>query len=515
LDRNSIRIRKSRIGICLSAVLLVVAGQAGPIAVVAQEPPSPASQPSQGLLGPVYADGSFGFSVQPPAGCTTYREKQVSDDVEVVRFENLAAQQSLSVRLSTTTRPLDAQTIVEGLTANLSKQHRGQDFKMLKGEPARIASRDGVRYENSFKLDDKEWLRQEAVIPYEQNEYFTLVFITTMADRAAAEPLFDKIMASFQILRDERTRARIQSAVDRGIKLLHRTAAGELDITANMVEDSYVRCLLNGQEIGVVHVNERLTTMDNRKGIEIRQWGWLFNPDGSITHLQHDMFLATDLSFERWEDRLYVLPATQGNTPRQLMVQAENAIREQDQLGVAYLPKPNAIEKRDKLITVEKAYASAAWNVLFPRLVDLSKPELYAFSSYNSERKGLVLRTLEVVGPTHVLIDGQQLQAFKIEDSEGLIPPKSETYVDRSGRLLRVVAGNLEMVATTAKYIEQHYGRKTAEAEDLFLKLQPKPPAPMDPKAQPNRDPSPAGPPGAQPGPFGTQPPRTPRRNRQ
>lgn len=463
--------------VTLAAMLAPASGLAQDAPAVKDRAAPAASPPAKPLLDPPYVDGSFGFSVQPPAGATLYREKQIGDsDVEIARFVILPVQWSFTIRITTTTRPLDPQTIVDGLTAKLGSQH--QEFKVLKGESAPIAGREGVRYAASFKAQGMDWIRQQAVIPNQETEYFTLVFITPLTDRQLAESYFDQIVASFKILRDERTRERIKAALERGTKLLNQASTGQIDLGSKVVQDNYLKCVVGGKEIGYVRVSERLGKRDNRRGYLVREWGWLFNADGSITHLEHDMFLALDFSFERWDKRLYELPAEQPNANRQLQVSLENAVRESDQLGVAYLPRPNAIEKRDKLITVEKSYSPAAWNVLFPRLIDLTKPELYAFSAYNSDRRGMVLRTLDVQTLDKILIDGQQISAYKIEDSEGLLPPASQIFVDTHGKVLRLVAGPVEMVATTGKYIDEKYSAKVAEAQDLFKKLQPQLPTP-------------------------------------
>lgn len=462
-------------------------GWAAP-AVAAQAPSAAATQPAKGGLDPAYVDGSFGFSIRPPAGSTGFREKQTADsgDLEIVRFVNVPLQWSLAVRLSTTTRPLDVKATVEGITGNLGA--RNKDLEVLRGEAARVAGRDGVRYAASFTAEGTPWLRQQAVTPARANEYFVIVFIAPMSDREAAEAVFDKVVASFEILRDERAQARIQAALDRGAALLKSATGGRPDVAAHVVEESYLRCLMSGRDIGFVRINERATVLDHRKGVQIREWGWLFNLDGSITHLQQDMFLSADLSFERWENRIHALPAAAPDATPVLLIDLENAIRQDDQLGVAYLPKPNSPDKKDKVIRVEPSYASAAWNVLFPRLVDLQKPETYAFSLYKSDRRGLVLQTLEVIGPAQTLVNGQTISTIKIEDSEGLLPPKTETYVDRQGRIVRVVAGQLEMVATTREFVETTYTAKVTDAQNLFKKLmgiQSPPPAPPAPESKP------------------------------
>jgi len=153
------------------------------------------------------------------------------------------------------------------------------------------------------------------------------------------------------------------------------------------------------------------------------------------------------------------------------------------------MPHPNAAQLQDKVIEVEPSYAPAAWHVLLPRLVDLATPELYAFSSYNAERRGLALRTLKVVGPTRFGGSGGQTAAIKLEDSEGLIPPITETDVDSKGNILRIIAGGLEMLATTREHVEQTYASRVKAAQEVIKKLPIKEPTPavrqrpMDPAA--------------------------------
>jgi hypothetical protein len=491
----ALRTRRNAFPLAACLVLLFAASLA------AQKTDPPATQPVKGQLGAEYVDGSFGFSLRPVAGSAIYREKQLLDpgDVEIVRFVHLADRWSLTVRLTTTTRPLDAATIIQGITDNLSGRYDA--LNVQRGEPARIAGRDGARYAASFMADGVPWLRQQAVIQTKPTEYYALVLVTPLADEKLATHAFDGIVASFQILRTEREQERIQDALLRGTNLLIRVAEGGIDITQQLQAESYIRCIMGGKEIGFVQINEQPVTFEHRKGVHIREWGWLFNADRSISHLQQDTFMSSDLSHERWENYLYVLTPPDVNNARQLVVDIENAARQNDQLVVAFLPQPNATAKRDKVIDVQPSYASAAFMSLLPRLLDLKKTELYAFSAYKSDRRGLVLRTVQVIGPSQSIVDGRTVSTIRIEDSEGLLPPKTEIHVDSQGRLARVVAGDLEMIATTRQRVEQKFLSQVNEAHAILQKLKAQlvPPAAAPPR-----------PPGAAQAPSQRDPTRAP-----
>jgi hypothetical protein len=453
-----------RIAVALGA-LLIAAGHA-----FAQTPASsPSNTIDSGQLAPTYVDGSFGFSLTPPAGAAVFRQKQVVDrgDLEIVQFANVDERWSLTVRLTTTTQPLDAQMIIDGLAKNLTSQY--PDAKVIHSAEAKIAARDAVRFAASFTSEGAEWFRQQAVVRNRPTEYFALVFVTPLEQRAASEKLFGRIVDSFQLLRTESAQKRIEQALQHGTQLLRKVAGGKPALSSLAIKDTYLRVLIEGKDSGFVQIRELPHSQNGHSGIEIREWAWLFKTDGEITHVQHKMFLTDDLTFENWENLVSVIPP-KVDAEHTVVHDYDSGLRQDNQLIVAFMANPNGIELQDKIIEVEPSYASAAWHSLLPRLVDLKKPELYAFSSYHAERRGLALRTIDVLGPKRMTIDGQAVTANKLEDSEGLIPPISETDVNDKGRILRIATGPLEMLPTTQKDCEQRYLQRVRDAQGVLKK---------------------------------------------
>ncbi len=72
----------------------------------------------------------------------------------------------------------------------------------------------------------------------------------------------------------------------------------------------------------------------------------------------------------------------------------------------------------------------------------------------------------------------QRVPVVKLEDSEGLVPPISEIDVDPTGRMLRVGAGPLEMLATTQRYVQQNYEARVMKALETMKQYPLRPPAP-------------------------------------
>jgi len=464
-------------------LVLVLVLTCSSIAGAQEPPPSGEADPltAKGQLAPAHVDGSFGFSVRFPAGSSIQREKRFvsTADVEIVRFVQLEHTWSLVVRLSKTTRPLDSDMIIEGITSKLTAEHR--ELKVIRAEAARIAAREGVRYAATFTADGKDWLRQQAVVRKQPTEFYALILITPLTDQHTATTTFDKIVESFQILRSELSQERINAALERGEALRRMIAAADKNkLSARGEQDAYLRFVQDGQEIGFVHVHQGPLRMKHRQGVAIHEWGWLFKPDKSITQLRNEMFLADDLTYSQWDNRVRILTPQASGKGHHAALAVETGFRQHDKLLVSYTPNLNAGELKDKVIQVEPSFSSPAWFVLLPRIVDLTNPELYAFSAYSTDRRGLILRTFRVVGPARITLDGRTRSVIKLEDSEGSIPPISEINVDSAGRILRVSAGPLEMLATTRQYVDQHYKKRVDDALATFKKYPLTPPRPAD-----------------------------------
>src|SRR5262249_264730 len=146
---------------------------------------------------------------------------------------------------------------------------------------------------------------------------------------------------------------------------------------------------------------------NRHSGVEIQELAWLFKDDGSITLLRHEMQVTDDLNFESWINRVYTLMPASGSAARQLIYNYDSGARQDRQLIVAYMATPNASELQDRVLEVDENYSAAAWHSLMTRVMDLKHPQLYAFSAYDADRRGMVLRTIELTGPTSVNLTGQ------------------------------------------------------------------------------------------------------------
>jgi hypothetical protein len=67
-----------------------------------------------------------------------------------------------------------------------------------------------------------------------------------------------------------------------------------------------------------------------------------------------------------------------------------------------------------------------------------------------------------------VQVAGRRVSGFKIEDSEGLVPPANEIVVDEAGRLIRLVSGPVEMTVATKAQLEAEFGERIRATQKQF-----------------------------------------------
>ena len=464
--------------------------------VVSNNPTVPASQPvvsalddsssiPKGSLGPEYIDASFGFSMPPLAGGTINRRKHTMEGrVQLVQFARLDVGWTVAVRLWESERPLDADAARRALGASLILEY--PDVQVAPAEEVQISSRRLFRTSATFSGDGQAWFRQQAVIPLrESKKQYLLVLMTTPADdREIAQETFNKILANFRILRAELQQERLDEALQRGTQFMRNVAIGKPAIGSRPTSEMALRTTQDGKPVGFVEILEKNTTLEKKSsatrkagpgisGLYRVQQAWLFGADSSVQYVYEDRFIAQDLSYEEWRNLSQYLPAKQTDPQQKLVVNVEGGIRDHDQLIVTSSEQAEIDpDNKERAIRVSGDFASPIWPLLLPRMVDLASPDLYAFSMYDGDRRGLTLRVLRVTGSASpITLAGRSVQAFRIEDSEGLIQSISSIDVDKNGQLLRLTSGSIEMTVATKEEVEREFGPKVKAAQESFRKI--------------------------------------------
>lgn len=449
----------------------------------AQDARSPLSI-EKGALGPDYLDASFGFSVRPLAGARVDRRKRTVEGlVQIAQFVRLEVGWSMALRYTDSRRPIDAVAVRHMMLAGLMPEY--PDVEITQAESKRVDGRQAIRAEASFSTEGQLWLRQQLVVPLRAKQYIVVTLTTPADDREVAGTAFDQIVASFKVVRTQAQQEALEAALQRGVTLRRNLVETKRKISTTAADKpTYLRITRDGESVGFVETLEAAVNLDGAPGLRIQQTAWVFNLDGSVQFAREDKFVADNMDLDKWQTISQVMPSPAVDPDRRVVATFEAGIRRGDQLIVDYNEKVGVSEKQEKLVGVEPSYAPAAWPLLLPRLIDLNEPELYAFSMYDSDRRGMILRTFRVVGPTQVTIGGGRVSAIKIEDSEGLLPPVGEIDVDSDGRVVRLVSGPLEMVSISQAEAEREFAPRVKAIQDK-LKVNVPPEIPSSGRKQP------------------------------
>jgi len=144
--------------------------------------------------------------------------------------------------------------------------------------------------------------------------------------------------------------------------------------------------------------------------------------------LKRVMFTSLDRNVERWTEQLTVGEGpTRETFSEEGIKQAEMIVCHITQAGRGRTnkkPAPLAI------------YLPRALGELLARLVDLGKPESYAFATYTSSANSFDMRTFTVVGSDRVEIDGKDTEAIRVTDRVAEDTEPTTLWLDAEGRLL-------------------------------------------------------------------------------
>lgn len=96
---------------------------------------------------------------------------------------------------------------------------------------------------------------------------------------------------------------------------------------------------------------------------------------------------------------------------------------------------------------------------VWPRVVDLTQPSEMSFLVYNSSAGKLSLRTLSVIGPDRIAIEGKTTDCCKLTDE--LEQGSTTLWVDKSGKILTMKTSDQSLLLpTTEERMQQLWGKK-------------------------------------------------------
>jgi hypothetical protein len=425
------------------------------------------SAPVPAKLGEAYIDKNFAYSIRPPLNFVgSFRKTPGSEGgLQLAQFVSTTHEAWLTIRYAQSDHEISQEELLNGLKAEILGGR--QKAVLHRAELSTVAGRPAAVCDVTLVLDEKSFVRHQAVVRFQPDEVFIITFNAAQTDLGASRKTFAAVLGSFELPRTDVSRKVLAEAMENGLEWLSALRARGLPDAGNK-EALYWRYERNGKPIGFLRVNEQSKVQDGLPGVQIRERAWLFGEGQSYQDIQNTIFLSLDLRTESWENLVQSRAELAGKT--QLIHDLNKAARGDNRLALSFTEHPGDMALTTAVRTVPTTYIPMALIRVFPRLVDLKKPRTYAFSSYNVENREMVIRVLKVIGRAKATGVQYSGPVYKVEDNEGLFPPVTEIYADEAGRILKVVQSNLTMFACTREEVDAVFKERMVMADALYKK---------------------------------------------
>lgn len=417
-----------------------------------------------------HVDPSFGYSIRPPKGwaVSTQHSGFGSMGETLITMTSPAAEAvppEIVVRYHTKWRDMQADQFMDEWWKRLLEDYR-KDMRQQSGgklsEPKvserntdRIAGRPGAQMSIRFTQGAAPITRRVAVVRARPRGYFVIGYSGGARFDKVGIAAFNAVLGSFRLLEDESSDREIRGAIQQAEKW--RKSLSAIRLRDKLQPVTHYRVSQGMREVGWLMVTEQPFTDLGVEGVRVVEQGWTFEGDGERQQTIQNIFLSNDLQSESWQHSVVALLPAKPGEPTQLGYAYEEGARERDVLITAQLYAFGQTMVNNPHIKLPEGYCSKLLLRWFARLVDLSKPATYAFSTFDHQRGALVLRLIEVRGRG---LGG----GVTVIEREGLSGPATEMSYDASGRLLSMSGGGVRLERADAASSMGRWSKQTQQA---------------------------------------------------
>ncbi len=406
-------------------------------------------------LAPRYTDSRHGFSLCPPAG--TERTIETSP-MRLATWRKRDAKTkaiawTLSVlRASAGKEKVDLNAYSRGLVQSLLRK---ENFRVESAKVTKLSGKGAIDLSGVTGGRRRVWQRQ-VWVQAEPGRFIIVQLSGPAGMKAQLNTIFGKVLATLEIIDPKVAAASRKANLARGRKLLAELTDKKL---AEILRTKPQWFLFRKKDkyIGFMKVVESPAKRENTNGCEVKVWLWLQKGfKGLPLRSKQIMFAAADRKTERWSRRVWV-DLGKGKIG---YVRDENGIR-QDNTITCKLEAGGRAKARTVVIPPGNIpiYQPKAINCLLWRLMDLKNKTGYAFAVYNTRANGFDMRTLTVVGPEQIELDGKKVEAVRVTDQAAEDAGAETTWLDSKGFPLRAGQGDVVVIAVTRSEVLRKFPR--------------------------------------------------------
>jgi hypothetical protein len=461
---------------------------------------APALSDTVSLLGPVYRDEADGFEVNPPEG-SRLLSKAGGDLLSFVNDDKqYGGNIALSTMLADKAHPDAHYPLDEMLTlAEQDLSTKARNVQILSTKKFTISNQPAGTFAATMDMPTNNnttlpLIKQQLLVQTSPTQYQTLTFFAPQSSKEEAQRVFTAMVDSFRLL-DRKEIATHRGEAVKVAKTFLATHTAE-DLVAKLNKNSTLfRMLVNGKDVGYVQYDESVAARDGFKGILLQSHSRTFPPNGAIITASNESFWAfakqdngDAANYSMWSNNIHTyfpnLPANSlqarqlNNSRRELgTLQLESSLNTSDnginETNHSYVL--TVTPSGDQLDLTKGEDTQMKWSIptnstplpkplemLWPRMVDLTKPTSMGFVVFNPGTSRMALRILTVDGPDTVSINGQPRKLIRLEDE--IAPNVSSVWVDDAGQIqmMRSSDGTV-MVPTTDAEMQQLWTARLAE----------------------------------------------------
>ncbi len=428
-----------------------------------------------------YTDELGGFSIRPPKG--GYQSK-VDDKSCLVRWicnkpDTEEPLWSLSVHISKTEKTLSnirqAGTYLAAELQKTSAKIDSQTYLTISGQPAVNFSGKLVGHSQvgvggtKTKLPDTSF--RQAWIMLSPGSFMVIKWDSVSLPSVFLDETWANILAGFQLFDPRELLAKKSENAKRAYDLLWNQLTDEKLGLAMPEGPQWFLIKQKGKRVGWMRTEARRVKRKMGTGFEIRTWSLYEIPGSDVRLVRKVMFSDPKLSMEFWNSRKQVGSGDKS----QLFI--EEGLRQQDLIiSTTY---ENEVKDQQQKTLPEKVKAvllPKAVGMLLPRLLDLNIYGAYTFAEYDSTKNDFQMRTVEIIGPGEVEIDGRILKAIKATDQPAVNTEPITLWLDQKGNILRSDhPGGIQIQTATEKQVLGFYPKAEVIIREINQASKPTP----------------------------------------
>lgn len=439
-------------------------------------PPAGVTQATPVALAEPYFDGSYGFSIRPPANWTVQRRREVSNlATTLLRMEEPSPSEprAFVVEHMVTARAMsiDERFRLAVATFTVEQPEHRIDVK----EAREIDGRPGGLLEVSFELGKYARHRMHAFVEIAPRNYLILRYEGDAESRRQIAPVFHAVLDSIKLLAGPLTDEDLKAALESGATWME--SLDKEALRKAITPEQYFVFEAEGRPIGFVEIyqRERALKMRERRidGVEIFEQSWMFSDDGAVRRNQNKLYLSHDLQLEKWQASATTWLKPEGDRLEQFENAYEEGLRDNDVLISSQTPSFSFPLQQNPPMRLPRTYIPRVMVRLLPRLVGrLDEPRNVAFVTFDHERSGLIIRVIELKGKSADERVGGEGAVYRLDDREGVAAEPMTVLVNEKGALRLVKTRAYTMRVATLEELKRLFEARVLEAEEAMIRME-------------------------------------------